>query len=237
MEQELFIFNILFFLFSIVVLVISLFLLFKLIKSEKIARPFLLGVFIYFILLAIANFQQLFHNIIFFDIIVASGQLRIYTTFWVFLLTSVAPIYLIYETERLFFVKTKIGSKYHLFSLTSLILFIIYLIRMFIAVIHDASVIENFNVSDFTLVVIPLIFFQVTFFILVFLYLAIKSTDKYRLYALMVNLGWLLNYLVNLATTILPSISPIWVSILLILKCIGVIMVVIGFYSLYSLKS
>ncbi len=236
MNQELFIFNISLFFFGIVELIISIILLIQILKSDKIARPFLNSVFIYFFLLTIANFQQVYYNIINFSDIVKTGELRIYTTFWVFLLTLSAPIYLTYEIEKLFFQGKSIISKKHIFTIISLLLFGYYLYIMFLEVIKDINFVNTFVLANYMFAIIPLLAFQVLLFIFAFLYLAIKTTEKYRTYSLFVSLGWLLNYAINTIVTLVETIAPILVIILLIPKLLGVIITAIGFYKLYMLK-
>jgi len=236
LELELLIFNSSLFIFGIILIIISLILLRETIKSEKIARPFITSVFLYFFLLAIANIHQVYHNTINFENILQSMELRLYTTFFVYLLTITAPIYLTYEIEQLFFAEKKIFSKYHIFTFTSLVLYAVYITVMMLEIIRDINFINVFILSQFNLFMVPLIIFQVFFFTIAFLYLAIKTTEKYRRYSLMVSLGWLLNYAVNAIITFPPTIEPILVIILLIPKLLGVIITAIGFYKLYSLK-
>ena len=236
MEQELIIFNWCMLAFGVIVSIICVILLRQVIKGDKIARPFLLSVLIYFALLAIANFQQVAHNTIYFDDIVASGELRIYTTFWVFLLTVTAPLYLTYEIEKVFLSDIKLGSKYHIFTILSLVLYTIYWYAMIIGVIIPNRFSE-FKFQDFFFEIGGLLGVQVLFFILSFLYVGIKTTGSYRTYSLMVSLGWLLNYAVNTIVTTVQAIQPIVVIILLVPKLAGVIISAIGFYQLYALKS
>lgn len=224
--------------FGIVVLIICVFILIQIVKSESVAQPFLSSLLIYFLLLAIANFQQVGHNLLFFQQIIATTEpLRYYTTFFVYLLTLAAPIYLIFQIEKIFFQDSKIMSKYHLSSIVIIILFVVFLLNVLgFAVTIDIYVVINFRLLYFILVIIPLLGIEVLFVIIAFLYLGIKSKNEYRLYSLMVCIGWLLNYAANSVVTVF-NVSEITTLILFIPKLLGVVLTAYGLFKLYSLRA
>lgn len=238
MPQEILLLTILLAIFTIIVTGISIILLIQILKSEKEARGFLFNLFLYFLLLAIANIQQVIYNILNLETLILSPDLQIYTTFFVFLLTLAAPIYLIFQIEKIFFPNSKITFKYHLFAIIILILFIVFLIDVTYSAIIDMGVIINFQLMDFVLIAMPLLGLEILFILFSFLYLGIKSSGKYRQFSFIVSLGWLLNYAVNtVATLALFSLLPSTIVILFIPKLFGVILTAWGLYRLYALKS
>ena len=59
MVSENILYAILLFVFIIIILIISAFLIRQMIKSESVARPFLLSLFLYFFIIAIGHFFQM----------------------------------------------------------------------------------------------------------------------------------------------------------------------------------
>ncbi len=236
MAAEIFLVTILLIAFTIIVAVICLFLLIQLLRADKEARPFLISLFFYFLLLCVANSLQVVYNILNYDILVApSYDITFYTTFFVFLLTLAAPIYLIYQIEKIFF-QSKILAKYHTFSLLNLILYIAFLGIVSFQAFNDISVITEFNFINYIFVAGALLGLQILFVICAFFYLGIKSTGRYRLYAIFIALGWLANYAANTLATLVTTLTPTVILALFIPKLIGVVLTAIGLYKFYALK-
>jgi len=237
MTQEFFLFNVFFLIFSIGVNIICLILLIQILKSEKVARPFLLSLLIYFLFLTIANYQQLGHNMLNFQEIANSpDQLRFYTTMFVFILTLAAPLYLIYEIEKIFFTGTKLVSKYHIFSIINFLLYLIFIIVISTTAVTNPNALIDFVLADYLFVIGLPLGLQLLFIVFTFLYVAIKSTGKYRIYSLLISLGWFLNYAMNTIVELTVAMPDIVVITLLIPKLIGMSMAAFGFYKLYALK-
>ncbi|MHA1293753.1 MAG: hypothetical protein ACTSQJ_13930 [Promethearchaeota archaeon] len=225
--------------FTVLTTSICIILLIQIIKAEKIARPFLFSLFIYFFFLSVANIFQIIHNFNNFDLIINEfGINGIYTTYIVFTLTFAAPIFLIYQIEKKFFPDLKIHSKYHLFSLTSLILFIIFnIIVVYSAAFLNYEIYPNFKIGQnpAIFIVIPLFTLEFLYIIVAFFYLGYKSVGKYRKYAYFVSLGWLTNNIANVITTLF-YVVPSSQNLYFIAKFIGVIIVAYCLYSFYTLK-
>lgn len=237
MGAEILLITILLGIFAIILGIICAFLSLQIKRSEKLARPFLTSLLLYFLLLCIANIQQVIHNILNYDNLVPpSVTVTFYTTFFVFVLTLAAPIYLIFHIEKIFFPDSRLAAKYHLITLLNVVLFIAFVVNVGILAISDITVITDFDFMKFRFLGGGLLFIQVLFVIFAFLYLGIKSSGRYRTYALLVSIGWLMNYAANALATFL-SLSSTVILILFIPKLLGVILTSWGLYRLYALRS
>ena len=86
--------------FTIILFAISIYILIKLLEAEKEARPFLRGLFLYFLLMALVNLIQ---SIVFMLNPSITYNLGVYNNYIVVCLIYFAPIFLIYQIERLYF--------------------------------------------------------------------------------------------------------------------------------------
>jgi hypothetical protein len=235
MATEIFLLTILLIVFAVALAVICVFLFNKIIKAEGVARPFLISLFLYFLLLCIANIQQVIYNFINMEtLILPSEPLRVYTTFFVFVLTLASPIYLIFQIEKIYFPDSKITAKYHFATIINVILFVGFIGYVGYLASTDIAVITDFKIADFIFICGTLLGFEVLFVIVAFAYLAAKSGGKMKFYARIIWIGWLLNYGVNIVT-VLATLPPNVIIILLIPKLVGVAMTAIGLYRLYGL--
>ena len=111
--------------FVLQMVIISLFLTIQLVKGEKIAKPFLLSLVIFFLAYAIAN---LFLTLRYAGNLI-DGNLIVYdqkaNSFFTNIGAVIAPILLTYQVEKRFLPDIKFLSKYHLFFILNLISFCI----------------------------------------------------------------------------------------------------------------
>ncbi|MHA1278779.1 MAG: hypothetical protein ACTSQI_22075 [Candidatus Helarchaeota archaeon] len=236
MAVEIFLATMILIMFALVMAALCVFLLIQIVKSEKIALPFLLSLFIYFFLLCIANIQQVVYNFINMEALsLPSEPLVIYSTFFVYLLTLVAPIYLIFQIEKIYFPNSKLTAKIHIVTVLNVILFSAFVGYVSYLASSDITIITDFNFIDFLLLGGVLLGLQVIFVIIAFLYLGIRATGRYRLYAILVALGWLLNYGAN-TIAILGTLQSSVILLLLIPKLLGIVLTAFGLYRLYGLR-
>ena len=222
--------------FSLLTALICMILIVQIKKSEKIARPFLSSLMIYFLSLTIANILQVLYNISNFNLILVNIEnLEIYSIYFVFLLTYFAPIYLIYQIEKKFFPEMKIQSKYHLFSILSLIIFVIFNIRVLVDVFSGMDIFAGFDLKNYLITTFMIFSLQLLYITFAFFYLGYKAMGKYRKYAILVSVGWIINNIANVITTlfyVIPSSRPLY----FILKYLGVIIVAYCLFKFYTYK-
>ncbi|MHA1267006.1 MAG: hypothetical protein ACTSRS_17340 [Candidatus Helarchaeota archaeon] len=237
MAAEIFLITILLIIFAIILGCICLYLAIQIKRSDPLARPFLLSLFLYFFLLCIANIQQAVHNFLNYDqLVLPDVKVTFYTTFVVFVLTLAAPIYLIFQIEKIFFPNSKIVAKVHLTTISNLLFFTTFLGIVSFQASEDITIITEFNFLDYFYVAGVLLAIQIIFVICAFLYLGIKAAGNYRLYALLIALGWLANYAANTVAT-LAILTPTVILALFIPKLVGVIITAIGLFKLYALRT
>ncbi|MBD3228725.1 MAG: hypothetical protein GF329_11120 [Candidatus Lokiarchaeota archaeon] len=189
--------------FIIILFIISGYILVKYFEAEKEAYPYLRGLFIYFFLMALVN---LFQMIIFILNPTIEYQLGIYNNYIVVCLIYFAPIPLIYQIERLYFREQKILSKFHVVTIIVLVSFVIFVIWTLGIVINNPTYFQNFemgggnyrylNYASWGIIVL--------FICLSFLYLAVRASGKYRLYSIIIAVGWGINQVINAITQLLP---------------------------------
>lgn len=126
-------------------------------------------------------------------------------------------------------------AKYHLITILNLVLFVGFVVNVGVLAIGDIKTIINFNFMDYIFLGGGLLLIQILFVLFAFLYLGIKSTGKYRSYALLVSIGWLMNYAANTLAT-LATLSSTLILVLFVPKLIGVVLTAWGLYRLYALK-
>ncbi len=221
-------------LFTIFMSIICLFLLIQIKKAEKVARPFLTSFLLYFLLLTVANLFQIYHNVLNFDYIIVNGLIGMYTTYIVFLLTFIAPIYLIYQIEKKFFMNMKSQSKFHLFTILILLLLILFNIRVITAVLDGASIYPRFVILDYIVFATMLFGLELFYIVFAFLYLGYKAVGKYRKYAIWVSLAWLTNNAANVIV-IIGNVIVSSQNLYFIAKIIGVLVFFYCLYNLYTL--
>ena len=218
--------------------VIALFLLTQIIKVEKIARPFLFSLFIYFLFLTIANFFQMLK---YFEALL-NGELYVYdqkvSSLMLSFFAAAAPLLLIFQVEKKFIVNIKFFSKYHVFFIINLISYTLIVITAIIMGITNPVSLNNVGVTTFGAYVLPLHIAVLVFVIATFGFLGLKSTGKYRLYAFMVAGGWTINQILNAFHQFLPAnlLNEITTTLIFIGKYAGMILTAYGFFQLYSLQ-
>jgi len=161
----------------------------------------------------------------------------VYNNYICLLFIFVAPIYLISQIEKAYFPSINLLAKKHLFSLIILILYVLFIIISGIMIGLDNTVYYSFTMAQFGVLLYPLWTMEVIIIILAFLYLSIKTTEKYRLYSFLVSMGWGLNQLVNIFLQ-LPAfpLTDLTIIIIFILKYIGAIITAIFLSKLYALN-
>lgn len=170
--------------FSVAYLSLIVFIFYQILTKEKIARPFLIAMMIYFALdLVGIIFLFLFNFYMDFGTNLDPSRQRDYILaslyLYSFLLFMVSPLYLIYNLEYIIVKKTLIKEK-HIFTILQIILVII----LVIASITVPNVVFAFIIYSIVS------FIQVTFFIAGFLYVGIKSTGRYRINSFVVLFGY-----------------------------------------------
>jgi len=235
-EQSLWVLTFLLVVFSFLMLIISIILFTQIMKSEKIARPFLKSLMLYFLLLTIANFFQIYYNLTHFPFILENQLIGMYTTYFVFLLTFAAPIYLIYQIEKIFFPNMKIQAKSHIFSMISLVLFILFNISVLVRAILGEEIFPIFTLMNYLIIVVPLFALQLFYIVIAFFYLGYKAIGKYRKYCYLISLGWFANHVANVIA-VLFYVYPSDQNLYFIVKIIGVLIVAYCLYNLYKLRT
>ena len=224
--------------FIVLFSVIAAFLLVQIKRAEKIARPFLFSLCIYFLFLTFANTFQMFKYIE----VYAIGELYVYdqkvSSLMLTFFAAAAPLLLIFQVEKKFVVNIKIFSKYHVFFIINVISYILIVITAIIMGINDPTSLINVGVTTFGAYVLPLHIAVLVFVIATFGFLGLRSTGKYRLYAFTIAIGWSINQILNAFHQFLPGqfLNDITTILIFIGKYIGMIVTASGFYLLYSLQ-
>ena len=226
--------SILLIIFTIILWIITGFLFIETSRAEKIARPFLTSLMVYFFLMSMCNLAQ---AIAFLNGDYPVGDDSVYNNYISLLFIYSAPIYLISQVEKNYFQQFKPIAKYHIFSLTALILFIIFVLVTVIQGITDPSVFSGFSMLDYAFILYPLWAMNNFIILFAFMYLAIKTTEKYRMYSLLICVGWTLNQIFNTVLQ-LPFFerTNTLLTIVFLFKYIGAIITALYLYKLYNLK-
>jgi len=236
--------------FGIILTIIGTILIYQILKSEKIARPFLSSLMVYFFLMATCNFIQAWAFLV--------GEFpqevgTIYNNYFCVVAIYLAPLWLIYMTEKHYFPQIKLISKIHIFSLVLWIFIGAFFALSFIEMIPDpAQFLAEYQMMRYQTLAIMIWFLEVAIIIFVFAYLALQSTDKYRAYSVLIAIAWFLNQAMNLLLQ-LPEQGAQWglvggfentilhksasfITVIFIFKYIGAIMTAYYLYKLYHLK-
>ena len=227
--------------FVLQMVIISLFLTIQVVKGEKIAKPFLLSLVIFFLAYAIAN---LFLTLRYTGNLI-DGNLIVYdqkaNSFFTNIFAVIAPILLTYQVEKRFLPDIKIVSKYHIFFILNLISFcIIGTIAIVVLITNPLLLFDPaFATRTFGAFILPFFSISNIFFMVAFAYLSIKSSGKYRSYTFIIGLGWLINQCGNLLHQFVDAslLNNITTTIFFMAKWIGTFMTAYGFYKLYTLKN
>ena len=228
----------LYLIFIVLFSVIAAFLLVQIKRAEKIARPFLFSLCIYFLFLTIANVFQMLKYIEAY----ANGELYIYdqkvSSLMLTFFAAAAPLLLIFQIEKKFLAETKFFSKYHVFFVINIIDYTVIVISAIIMGINDPDSLVNVGVNTFGPYVLPLHIAVLLFVIATFGLLGLKSTGKYRVYAFTIAIGWSINQILNAFHQFLPGefLNDLTTTLIFIGKYMGMIITASGFYLLYSLQ-
>ncbi len=227
--------------FVLLMVIISIFLIIQLVKTDKIARPLLFSLVIFFLAYAFANFFLTLRN----AEILINGNLIVYdqkaNSFFTNICAVIAPMLLTFQVEKRFLSEFKLFSKYHVFFILNLISFcIIITIAIFTLFTNPILLLDPaFATATFGAFILPFFFVSNIFFMVTFAYLSLKSTGKYRLYTFIIGLGWLINQMGNLLHQFVDAslLNNITTTVFFLAKWIGTFMTAYGFYKLYTLKN
>ncbi|NVM54391.1 MAG: hypothetical protein HWN66_11870 [Candidatus Helarchaeota archaeon] len=218
--------------FGIILIIIGTFIVVQYLKVEKVARPFLLALFLYFFLMALVNLIQMY--IYFVDPSPFASQ-GIYHNYFAVILIFFAPLALIYQIEKTYF-KNKLLAKYHLATLMIIIINIVFLVQTIPSAVTDPTFIDNFVMNDYTINIVNW-GIMVVAICGAFLYLGLKSSGRYRLWSFVIFFGWGGNQIINGVgqlspySTLVQLMTPIF-----IIKIAAAIVTAFGFIKLYSLR-
>ncbi len=216
--------------FSLLLVAIGIFIFIQYLKVEKVARPFLLGLFLYFFLMAGVNLIQMYEYLVNPAAIYLIG---IYNNYFAVIFIFIAPIPLIFQIEKTYF-ENKLLARYHLGTLTILIITSIFLALTVPDAISDPT---NFF-SSFTMTGNPMNAINWGIIVIsictAFLYLGIKSSGKYRLYSLIIFVGWGLNQLINAGSQLDLALN---ISFIFVVKITAAVVTAYGFIKLYNLRT
>ncbi len=175
------------------------FLLLQIKKMEKIARPFMISMILYFVCDLLGDTLQYWFNRSTDyntnpDLVSnAHYQLLVSMNLLGVIIVLVGPMYLIFILEKKAFQKSLVKEK-HILTILQVSLFLVLLFVGFSVYFMSG------NSSLIGLIFVffaGIIFIQVIFFFAGFLYISIKSTGQYRRRALLVSLGYIWQFMVN----------------------------------------
>lgn len=213
---------------------IGIFVMIQYFTVEKIARPFLLGLGLYFFLMAACNLIQGYE----YFVNPSAYELIIYDNYFTISLIFIAPLVLIFQIEKTYFPERKSLSKFHLVSLIILILVIIFFALTIPLAVSDPLFLDNFRMADYGVLTYISWGLIVIFICGAFLYFGIKSSGKYRLYSLIIFLGWGVNQLINAAGQLTGQFAiNIDITIIFIIKIVAAVVTAFGFVKLYALRN
>lgn len=219
--------------FGLILISIGIFIIVQFIKVEKIARPFLGGLFLYFIMMSAVNLIQSGVYFINPSLFSTTG---IYNNYYAVILIYFAPLLLVFQIEKTYF-QNKLLAKFHFVTLTIIIINASFLATTLPAAIADPSFIDNFAMTDYFLNTVNWVII-VSFICTAFLYLGIKSSGKYRLWSLVIFFGWVTNQAINAIGQLLPYATLLeFMTLIFIIKMAAALVTALGFVSLYALRS
>ena len=227
--------------FVVLLFTISLFLAIQSLKAEKIAKPFLFSVVIFFLAYAFANFFLTFR---YFGTFIYGNEF-VYdqkaNSFFTNISAVIAPLLLTFQVEKRFLPDIKFLSKYHLFFILNLISFcIIGSITIIVLITKPILLFDPaFATATFGAFILPFFSISNIFFMVAFAYLSKKSTGKFRTYAFIIGFGWLINQCGNLLHQFVNAslLNNVTTTIFFMAKWIGTFMTAYGFYKLYTMKN
>ncbi|MHA1293725.1 MAG: hypothetical protein ACTSQJ_13785 [Promethearchaeota archaeon] len=244
-------------LFTLIYGFLVLFLIIQFNKVDRIARPFIFSLILYFLFDLVGNLLEYFYNTTTkFDTNIENislEQLEVLSFFNTigYLLVLIGPIYLIFILEKKSFNKP-IFKKYNIITILQIVLIsLIIFVGIYFAIKYqDLDSIER---SEKALPFIAplyalIIAIQVMFFSGGFLYISIKSTDKYRKNTFIIAFGYIWQFLINIfyAQLVLKLHSGdfagkidlffVLISLMILLRLIGLIVMSYGFLKLYYKK-
>jgi len=215
--------------FSLLLIAIGIFIVIQYLKVEKVARPFLLGLFLYFFLMALINLIQMYEYLVNPSAITLVG---IYNNYFAVICIVIAPIPLIFQIEKTYF-QNKFLAKFHLATLTVLVITAIFLALTVPSAVSDPLFFATFtmtgnlmNAASWAIIVL--------FICGAFLYLGIKSSGKYRLFSLIIFFGWGANQVINAVGQLALTLN---ISVIFIIKIVAAVVTAYGFIKLYNLRS
>lgn len=214
--------------FSLILIVIGIFIVIQYLQVEKVARPFLMGLFLYFFLMALVNLIQMYEYLVNPSAIALVG---IYNNYFAVICVFIAPIPLIFQIEKTYF-ENKLFAKFHLATLTVLVITAIFLALTAPSAISDPLFFATFtmtsnleNVASWAIIVL--------FICGAFLQLGIKSSGKYRLYSLVISFGWGVNQVINAAGQLALALN---ITVIFVIKIVAAVVTAYGFIKLYNLR-
>ncbi|MHA1266644.1 MAG: hypothetical protein ACTSRS_15520 [Candidatus Helarchaeota archaeon] len=225
--------------FGLILIFISGFVFFQYLKVEKIARPFLLGLWLYFIFMAIVNLSQAFAYFVnpsLLEGLAASEVATIYRNYFSVSLIYIAPLLLVFQIEKTYF-QFRLFAKFHVITILIIVLDLLFFIETIPTVLNNPAVLDNFALTGINPTTMNW-FIIVSFICMAFLYLGIKSTGKYRLYSLIIFASWAANQLINAfgQFTTYAALMQLMLIIFAI-KIMAAICTAYGFIKLYGLRN
>lgn len=224
--------------FCIGYLFLVIFLIYRWKKAENVSRPLILSLILYFaFLLTNTILAFIYYRNTLFGTNPTTDVLGVYRLCYYIstILTLLGPIYLIFLLEGTLTQKIIIKDK-HIITISQLIFLSLYVITMFLFGV------EYMLVFLLYLIVLDI---QVAFFIIGFLYLAVKSPGDLRKYSFIVAIGYISLFIINSFTVVLllgkyrylllnPDLYFLAWGILYALKFIAVIFMIYGVVKLYG---
>ncbi|MHA1148725.1 MAG: hypothetical protein ACTSR8_10815 [Promethearchaeota archaeon] len=211
---------------------VVIFILIQIRKKERIARPFLISLLIHFLLdligiLFLFTYNTTTHFGEITDFSKVETQIINFYLALAILLFVLSPLYLIYNLEKICFKKDAIREK-HLLTKIQLICIVLMVL-----------VIVSFPLLGILFYGI-VTFIQVFTFLFGFMYLSIRSTDKYRRNSLIIFSGYLGQFIINLIyfyytnTNSYSDTFLITVGTLVLIRLAGLAVMAYGLLKLYA---
>lgn len=207
-------------------------------NSEKVARPILLSLTIYFTCIIVANVFLFFYNLEtqFFqpDLIRNADPVITVMAFYALIILNIGPRDLMYQIEKNS-LKKPIYTKKHILTIIQCILIALIFYNIFtVRLIFPDITIEVIGQGVFGLFSLILTI-DVFFFLVTFFYLASEAPKgPYKKDLRLIAIGYLLTFLGSGATTMIPSVMG-RLFVFFFLSIIGAFLMSYGFIKLYSL--
>ena len=200
-------YNISFIVFLIIYGLLIIFLIIQYRQTQKLARPFIFSLILYFIFDSLARVVLTFMYYIYemeeYDALTADPTAALLMLLWVIFLIF-GPIYLIFILEKTIVNKSILKDK-HIFTIVQIILFITGILIIFS---RQDPIITPQGLTLGTAFILLVIILQVMFFLTGFLYLSVKSTGEYRRNSLLIFFGYLGQFIVNAISLISVQGNP-----------------------------